>query len=254
MSRISLKKYRVSIHALLAECDRPCQDVIHLPGCFNPRTPCGVRPRYFMDSVKIGLFQSTHSLRSATAAPKKGKKEKTFQSTHSLRSATNGQWRHQGDRPVSIHALLAECDWQTRRSLSGLTRFQSTHSLRSATPEDKTLEYKYNVSIHALLAECDRVRYDGKRRLQAVSIHALLAECDNGQWRHQGDRPVSIHALLAECDGTTRKNRTSSKRFNPRTPCGVRPFDCAVFRGAEQRFQSTHSLRSATAVVGMKKS
>ena len=164
MSRISLKKYRVSIHALLAECDRPCQDVIHLPGCFNPRTPCGVRPRYFMDSVKIGLFQSTHSLRSATAAPKKGKKEKTFQSTHSLRSATNGQWRH------------------------------------------------------------------------------------------QGDRPVSIHALLAECDGTTRKNRTSSKRFNPRTPCGVRPFDCAVFRGAEQRFQSTHSLRSATAVVGMKKS
>ena len=58
-----------------------------------------------------------------------------------------------------------------------------------------------------------------------VSIHALLAECDleDGEtltWAIY----VSIHALLAECDGTIHKP----------LPHGL-------------MFQSTHSLRSATA-------
>ena len=77
-----------------------------------------------------------------------------FQSTHSLRSATlgrNGTYFH---RYVSIHALLAECDYY-----EGAKRFA------------------YIVSIHALLAECDPDNVlpalDG-----LVSIHALLAECD----------------------------------------------------------------------------
>ena len=79
-----------------------------------------------------------------------------------------------------------------------------------------------------------------------VSIHALLAECDS--LRHVGfvcHRVVSIHALLAECDRTLPEKLIPSASFNPRTPCGVRP----VFRsldGKELRFQSTHSLRSAT--------
>ena len=36
--------------------------------------------------------------------------------------------------------------------------------------------------------------------------------------------PVSIHALLAECDSFRLHNHRSYVRFNPRTPCGVRPF------------------------------
>ena len=57
----------VSIHALLAECD-PCMtrkqgNVI----CFNPRTPCGVRLTTCILSAYHSMFQSTHSLRSATA-------------------------------------------------------------------------------------------------------------------------------------------------------------------------------------------
>ena len=57
---------RVSIHALLAECDfeRCIQDWL-LNG-FNPRTPCGVRPISTPRLPKWMLFQSTHSLRSAT--------------------------------------------------------------------------------------------------------------------------------------------------------------------------------------------
>ena len=78
----------VSIHALLAECDRtwakaPCGQT-----CFNPRTPCGVRLHI------NGVFASLDG----------------FQSTHSLRSATRELVLAAIIHFVSIHALLAECD------------------------------------------------------------------------------------------------------------------------------------------------
>ena len=56
---------------------------------------------------------------------------------------------------------------------------------------------------------------------------------------------VSIHALLAECDITLINNDMDEERFNPRTPCGVRPKSDFSFYNYTQ-FQSTHSLRSAT--------
>ena len=153
------------------------------------------------------VFQSTHSLRSATFHMKATLTNRKFQSTHSLRSATrslviHGQSifgfnprtpcgvRHcnhaTGTYPceVSIHALLAECDFfnlydtivtrcfnprtpcGVRRPFQAFNhnpyRFQSTHSLRSATgatPEMRTL---YKVSIHALLAECDTTNQNTK--------------------------------------------------------------------------------------------
>ena len=79
----------VSIHALLAECDRknPC---LHAhPVGFNPRTPCGVRLPIPPSPPPGKRFQSTHSLRSATALNE-------LDMVH--------MW-------VSIHALLAECDY-----------------------------------------------------------------------------------------------------------------------------------------------
>ena len=105
-------QYEVSIHALLAECDIIKSVKLKPPTSFNPRTPCGVRRAGILSLVLFAEFQSTHSLRSATA--------------HST-------WEIVLHR-VSIHALLAECD---RAGSSGAPRtaagFQSTHSLRSAT-------------------------------------------------------------------------------------------------------------------------
>ena len=122
---------------------------------FNPRTPCGVRPVFWLSERGNQSFQSTHSLRSATLAQRMG-------AFHI---------------PVSIHALLAECDcsgsawgWLLScfnprtpcgvRPESSVTRmrfrrFQSTHSLRSATRLYAVLLPFNAVSIHALLAECD---------------------------------------------------------------------------------------------------
>ena len=172
------KTMRVSIHALLAECDLLWGGEHNQKKGFNPRTPCGVRP----DKIAwfpFGMeFQSTHSLRSATEyatglpASSRSFNPRTpcgvrrlivhgrlfytgFQSTHSLRSATVSAKSTRERMPVSIHALLAECDkTKTKRkeikqcfnprTPCGVRheheihehvsiQFQSTHSLRSAT-------------------------------------------------------------------------------------------------------------------------
>ena len=145
---------------------------------------------------------------------------------------------------VSIHALLAECD-----DLADINTF---------------LE---RVSIHALLAECDvlhppllsdarsfnprtpcgvrRQPPDNKETIESFNPRTpcgvrLLLDSSPGK-----ACIVSIHALLAECD--TRKNNMCiiAYGFNPRTPCGVRLTSPISIRSCA-RFQSTHSLRSAT--------
>ena len=80
---------------------------------------------------------------------------KLFQSTHSLRSATRFPAWPPGWQEVSIHALLAECD-----DITDIHRFLRTVSIHAllaecdgaGLPADKADNV---VSIHALLAECD---------------------------------------------------------------------------------------------------
>ena len=118
----------VSIHALLAECD-------HQPGwgnddgtCFNPRTPCGVRQSLGLGAVDHGLFQSTHSLRSATQVTYVG-----------------GNWDQ-----VSIHALLAECDQDWHVPPPQISGF-NPRTRESATAWRHPALHSENVSIHALV-------------------------------------------------------------------------------------------------------
>nr|DAX05082.1 MAG TPA: hypothetical protein [Caudoviricetes sp.] len=56
---------------------------------------------------------------------------------------------------------------------------------------------------------------------------------------------VSIHALLAECDNMNYIVVEDNAGFNPRTPCGVRQ-RVIPLAPMSIKFQSTHSLRSAT--------
>ena len=101
------------------------------------------------------------------------------------------------------------------------------------------------VSIHALLAECDHNGQSAKNRANTFqSTHSLRSATVHEH--HIGMAAVvSIHALLAECDASNINENYFLSRFNPRTPCGVRP---ALERLIDYRhqFQSTHSLRSAT--------
>ena len=127
--------------------------------------------------------------------------------------------------------------------------FQSTHSLRSATSRHKRKNIRKKVSIHALLAECDI------RPLFAKEIEAGFnprTPCGVRPFRHpalpQVREEVSIHALLAECDANAITLNKSKTGFNPRTPCGVRQDSIRHLDGIS-RFQSTHSLRSATILL-----
>ena len=129
--------------------------------------------------------------------------------------------------------------------------FQSTHSLRSATILFDYLNAHGAVSIHALLAECDltphvlmyaRMSFNprtpcGVRRVADVPRYASFI--------------VSIHALLAECDYEHDQIDRIHICFNPRTPCGVRPVQ-GPMEIPHQKFQSTHSLRSATIIATTK--
>ena len=125
----------------------------------------------------------------------------------------------------------------------------------------------YDVSIHALLAECDNTLPDGPLlppsfnprtpcgvRHQTVAHTGIFAgfqsthSLRSATFCEEMGLPmydVSIHALLAECDNTLPDGPLLPPSFNPRTPCGVRP-EYSRVPSPVPRFQSTHSLRSAT--------
>ena len=123
--------------------------------------------------------------------------------------------------------------------------FQSTHSLRSATP--------------APLQYFRRNQFQSTHSLRSATV--LVAQAADGIAGFNPRTPcgvrlisagndetplmVSIHALLAECDQLRREIPHDRRSFNPRTPCGVRP-GIPSSPGRPCKFQSTHSLRSAT--------
>ena len=236
-------------------------------------------------------FQSTLSLRRATFRARGMIVVFTFQSTLSLRRATTGPPPGRSrssnfnprspcgerppsivvvppDKPISIHALLAESDDGTAHLGPYSFRFQSTLSLRRATDSVMARGLGSLISIHALLAESDRspTRLAGFRL--AISIHALLAESDD-LLEHAavdavdfnprspcGERPlgvlvddrvqhISIHALLAESDRPPAPAWHRQSNFNPRSPCGER-LQLVVIADLLHLFQSTLSLRRAT--------
>ena len=144
-----------------------------------------------------------------------------FLSTLSLRRATIGMPPFSALYTISIHALLAESDWQKQK-----------------------YRRESKISIHALLAESDRQRFFSARNVYDfyprspcgerlaktkipqrvknfyprspcgerlfdtkwpytnfhISIHALLAESDTVPDLGKRDIRISIHALLAESD------------------------------------------------------
>ena len=109
---------------------------------------------------------------------------------------------------ISIHALLAESDWNTTKLDYNPIEFLSTLSLRRATSGTaKGVQGQLRISIHALLAESDGIQ-SGAQQATAISIHALLAE---------SDASMTVDPL-------------ASWHFYPRSPCGERPSNFASLR------------------------
>jgi len=150
-----------------------------------------------------GQFQSTRSVRSATARPYTPRLHPAqFQSTRSVRSATNTETARFIGAWISIHALRAERDrtppvpsyapwiFQSTRSVRSATvvewviayftmQFQSTRSVRSATLAGSSASpARFFISIHALRAERDKQCAARVCFGEVISIHALRAERD----------------------------------------------------------------------------
>ncbi len=102
--------------------------------------------------------------------------------------------------------------------------FQSTHSLRSATGD---------CASYSSVSSSFNPRTPCGVRLNIESSS------------DEEEEEVSIHALLAECDSNFLLLFRRGSGFNPRTPCGVRRISRNFILNTN-KFQSTHSLRSAT--------
>ena len=123
----------ISIHALLAESDQAVA----------------------VTGGQTAKFLSTLSLRRATLDFSYILHLQAFLSTLSLRRATLKRQEEQRKFDISIHALLAESDVETRAAAFAGSVFLSTLSLRRATWAAGSQQAGAAISIHALLAESD---------------------------------------------------------------------------------------------------
>ena len=240
-------RQKVSIHALLVECDplparsftsgwgfnprTPCGARQH-PGQatfgakgFNPRTPCGVRPKTLTDPPEIPGFNPRTPCGVRPIPLFRKKKYVPFQSTHSLWSATVAGEAVKNYDEVSIHALLVECDSVRRKPAPGPCCFNPR------TP--------CGVRLHRSPFVAEFIRFQSTHSLWSATVQA-----DDADFRMTGFNPrtpcgvrpdphhpsasqgqVSIHALLVECDLGCVLLPHGDNGFNPRTPCGVRLVD-----------------------------
>ena len=259
----------ISIHAPLAGCDTACAVFATLGGHFNPRTPCGVRPRpnggihsnsYFNPRTPCGVrrlcamrrsarsrFQSTHPLRGATC----------YSYTVYTRAANFNPRTPCGVRPrspsiryisppISIHAPLAGCDFGVRRHGHGrLADFNPRTPCGVRRRDERGQLWAVGFqSTHPLrgatvgsqITHTVSGEFQSTHPLRGATIHIIACAVSG---------VISIHAPLAGCDQTITGVIGAAGDFNPRTPCGVRP----VRRGGQPQlkaFQSTHPLRGAT--------
>ena len=194
---------------------------------FNPRAPCGARPKGNSIRKTQTIFQSTRPLRGATVilylsansdlnfnprAPCGARHRSPlwlgnsmpFQSTRPLRGATIIRWRRGDKVMISIHAPLAgrDPDWQQRqlrqdyfnpRAPCGARRFKASYAEISDA-------------------------FQSTRPLRGATGVFVLSISGVG---------ISIHAPLAGRDSPGAGCTKPTSDFNPRAPCGARHLQTA---------------------------
>ena len=192
-------------------------------GDFNPRTPCGVRRHDVQQTVQVFLFQSTHPLRGATAGSDARPGTVDISIHAPLAGCDSVDQRHGLGAAISIHAPLAGCDTVSILFMPRVTYFNPRTPCGVRPAAHQHHRGNRRISIHAPLAGCDWLQPDWVFDTN-ISIHAPLAGCDTAQRIKEAIKAISIHAPLAGCDWREAYQRYLGFYFNPRTPCGVRPF------------------------------
>ncbi len=214
---------------------------------FNPRPPYGGRRRRSPAGAPRALsFQSTPSIRRATAISGSMSGVAGFQSTPSIRRATRSNTKLRSRTYISIHALHTEGDlWGVELSKSQV-KFQSTPSIRRATVAGLA-EHAAGlaISIHALHTEGD----EGARGPRGGPI--VFQSTPSIRRATHNLRRILRQELAFQSTPSIRRATPRRRRipetvdFNPRPPYGGRRIerDRAV---AVDAFQSTPSIRRAT--------
>ena len=171
---------------------------------------------------------------------------------------------------VSIHAPHAGRDIRRRRRLQHrLVSIHAPHAGRDARlalierlgqcfnprapcgarPSSSLTKYLYFlVSIHAPHAGRDvlhKTRWEPQIKFQSTRPMRGATCCIRS---HSSHGRVSIHAPHAGRDGSVQQNPSMMGSFNPRAPCGARPFDGGP-RAWYCPFQSTRPMRGATQMM-----
>ena len=188
---------------------------------FYPRSPCGERLIWRYLTPKALKFLSTLSLRRATESIGTLRTVSVI-SIHALLAESDYQRKiDQKSSSISIHALLAESDVLKSAYYSPPPNFYP----RSPCGERRLRQSSNIEGIKFLstlsLRRATICRHEMLRKMR-ISIHALLAESD-GQKDHANYHPlISIHALLAESDIGPLIFSVQPRNFYPRSPCGER--------------------------------
>ena len=168
---------------------------------FNPRAPCGARPRMHRQLSLPSIFQSTRPVWGAT---------RLLFSPLLLSSDFNPR---------------APCGARLRHRASTITavRFQSTRPVWGATFSHMEYGEIGYISIHAPRVGRDLGLHAFLVQQRGISIHAPRVGRDGMHSRYRGQAPcISIHAPRVGRDERLLKRCVVRCYFNPRAPCGAR--------------------------------
>ena len=236
-------EFIISIHAPLAESDYNISNEIGATRYFNPRSPCGERPKAGTTGRRWPRFQSTFPLRGATVASLAFCWRLIFQSTFPLRGATRSGRQPVVPHRISIHVPLVGSDGKAGRRCTVSTYFNP----RSPCGERPTAQHMaprpMDFNPRSPCGERQATRPTGTAHPQFQSTFPLRGATGRGRW-HDFHRIISIHAPLAGNDSCATLS-TCDCRFQSTLPLrgetfGYREHDRTL------RFQSTLPLRGAT--------
>ena len=193
----------ISIHALLAESDRPLSALYSVNRYFYPRSPCGERQTVFVSTTGFSLFLSTLSLRRATCC----------RLGHTWPSAYFYPRSPCGERlPETAEVVPSR-------------QFLSTLSLRRATVLTMFCNTAYSSFLSTLSlrrATCARgpLRAKGPKFLSTLSLRRATPRPE----KSGRGRPIFLSTLSLRratcCPAIT---PAGIIYFYPRSPCGERP-------------------------------
>ena len=208
----------ISIHALLAESDRCPTQCPAGPAYFYPRSPCGERRQTAWPGCLPGYFYPRSPCGERPTNDNCGSDGVVFLSTLSLRRATQLLNFLLRVALISIHALLAESNW-----------------------DEQTIKRLIVISIHALLAESDRNQmqqgFNAMQFLSTLSLRrATIVDVIGQEIVFVFLSTLSLRRATALFPGGT----TPLVYFYPRSPCGERLIRSPI--GVLARKISIHAL------------